>query len=116
MRIRRKALKTILGEYAGDGSVSLEIIAKCRKIVELEIVTKRTVHDAAVSIFKSNTDTVNNHVDGGAIASVPGNPEHRFVTNAIISIVGNKFKIDDDGTDEHPNKLGQDYQYRILGY
>ena len=105
--LNQKNQKT--GTYIGDGTTSLEIIGVGFEPKYLKIWQRRTMNNLIVNIFETTSNIVNDNADGGAI-----NGSGRFKTNAIISLDSDGFKVDDGGTNAHPNQDGEVYNYLAI--
>lgn len=98
-------LKT--GTYTGDGTTSQSLAGVGFQPIEVEV----GIYVEAEQTTTKNTFMKNNQMYGD-IAIVQGYGDY---DSRLISLDSDGFTVDDDGTDQHPNKLNQVYWYRALG-
>lgn len=95
------------GRYTGDGTLSQAITGVGFQPIETEV----GIYTVAEQTTVKNTYMKNDQMSGDiSIAQGYGDFDNR-----LISLDSDGFTVDDDGIDEHPNKLNQVYWYRCLG-
>lgn len=102
-------LKT--GTYTGGGSESLSIEGIGFQPLYLKIWVRETTDAKTVPIFETTNTIIDDNASGMAIQHSSTDPEHKSTINAIISLDTDGFTVDDAGSDAHPNKLNQVYNY-----
>ena len=103
------------GTYNGDGTLSNGVTGIGFTPKFVQIFQRQTVPGTALAMFMTTPEIIDDNVDGGAVAAVSTDPEHKFRKNAIISLDADGFTVDDAGTDIHPNKNGVIYNYVAIG-
>lgn len=98
----------ITGTYTGDGAASNGITGVGGTPEYLKIITIVTDGNNAET-FETTTDLVAEDPQGLALVDIGTNI--LCYDNRIISLDSDGFTVGDDGADEHPNKIGQDYAY-----
>lgn len=101
------------GSYTGDGTTSMAVTGIGFKPKYVKIWKRETVDGSAITAFETTDTIIDDHVDGGAY-KILGAGTHSFETNKIISLDADGFTVDDDGVDNHPNKLNQVYNYLAI--
>ena len=99
------------GTYDGNGSTSQGITGIGFEPKFAKIWWRKTV--AGVTYSYETTDTmIDDNASGMAFSdrNVPGSG-HAMFTDRIISLDADGFTVDDAGSDEHPNKNGETYNY-----
>ena len=102
------------GTYTGDGAVSQAITGvgfrpKYVKIVPHFAVDTTYSGTGPWSVLKTDTmDTQFSEANWGVGAGIRD--------NMIISLDADGFTVDDDGSDNDPNKNGRVYDYIVMGY
>jgi len=104
--------RTKTGEYTGDGTTSMAVTGIGFAPTTLKIWRRETVDNAATVMLETTTEIMDDNAAGGAVASISTDPEHRFLTDSIISLDADGFTVDDAGTDRDPNTSGVVYNYK----
>ena len=98
------------GTYTGDGEVSQAITGIGFTPVFIRIWHKETVGNIAMEIIEA-TDAI---VGDGVSMAIRGQ-DVQTRDNRIIAVGADGFTVDDGGTDQHPNKNEQVYNYLVFG-
>ena len=107
-------------EYTGNGATSQGITGVGFSPKFVLINAKKTSADGTPEDYSLvySTDIVVDDVSGGAAWSTQQNnsvPDWALIGSQIISIDSDGFTVDDAGTDTHPNKNSQVYNYLAIG-
>lgn len=104
------------GSYTGDDSESQAITGLGFRPRYLKINRRHTVSGQGTDTYETTEVIIDDHVDGMAITHREGaTPPHASIANRIKSLDADGFTVDDDGSNEHPNKLSTEYNYMALG-
>ena len=102
------------GTYVGDGATSRGITGVGFKPTRVVIYVKKTTDNDPIVFFETDIEINSWHVDGGSITSkAVGN--HQFDSNKILSLDADGFTIGDNGADQKPNTLNEDYAWVAYG-
>ena len=104
---------TKTGTYVGDGtdSNSIDKLGFTPKFVEIS--EKEAVSGQSIDIFTTTNEIIDDVAEGMALIHRSGDtPPHSTISNRISSLDADGFTVDDDGSDQHPNKDGVTYNYR----
>ena len=102
-----------IGTYVGDGTISQAITGVGFLPSFVRVWDRETVTNSVVAIFETTPDIMDDNVNGGCVRS--SETQVRFRDRRMISLDPDGFTVDDNGTDEHPNKDGQIYNYLAIG-
>ena len=105
------------GTYTGDGAAS-QAITGVGFAVKFVYITERetsSVEAESKSVIWTSDVIVDDEAAGMAINIDLGNGVTETRTNAIIALGSDGFTVDDAGSDGHPNKNSQIYNYWALG-
>lgn len=99
------------GSYTGDGSTGQAItgLGFAPKYVK---VWTHPASETDMYVFEKVDQTWG---DYAVLHGVTATHEHQSVDNRINSLDADGFTVDDDGSDTHPNKNEQVYDYLVLG-
>lgn len=103
------------GTYTGDGTTSMAITGLGFEPKFLQIYRRETTPGTGVNLFFTTDKIIDDHANGGSVVALNTDPEHKFISDAIISLDVDGFTVDDAGTDLDPNKLSQIYSYVAFG-
>ena len=101
------------GTYTGDGSTDQGITGVGFQPKYVKIWTRDTTDGNTIKVFETTDTIVDDHASGLACQHVAAGG-HKVTANAIISLDGDGFSVDDAGSDGHPNTNGQTYNYMCL--
>lgn len=106
------------GTYTGDGETSKAVsLSDASLVIKYIRIWERTEANATdIAVYESSDTIVDDNASGLAIEFVgtgPTGPTSRI--NAIIAVGTGSFTVDDAGTDNHPNKNSQVYNYVVMG-
>lgn len=110
------SLRMQTGSYTGDGTTSMGVTGVGFQPIFLKIWMRHTTSGEPCAIHETTDSIVDDNAAGMAILHSTTANHHVSKTNAIISLDADGFTIDDNGADEHPNKLNQVYNYWVIGY
>lgn len=98
------------GTYTGDGSISQGIAGIGFAPKYVRVFVHSTVNDSEQHSYEKLDQTWGeyNYRHGGAA-------KHMVMDNQVISLDADGFTVDDEGSDFHPNKNNQAYDYLVLG-
>jgi len=105
------------GTYTGDGSTSMAVTG-VGFTVKMVYITERETSSAnaeSKSVVWTSDVIVDDEASGMAINIDKGGGVTETRTNAIIALGADGFTVDDAGSDGHPNKDGQVYNYWAIG-
>ena len=107
-------------EYTGNGATSQGISGVGFSPKFVLINAKKTSADGTPEDYSLvySTDIVVDDVSGGAAWSAQQNGsaiDWALIGSQIISMDSDRFTVDDGGTDKHPNKNSQVYNYLAIG-
>ncbi len=107
----QQAVKIKTGTFTGDGATSQAITGVGFQVKYVKI-WMRAAAEANHTIFERVDQSWGNYaVEHGVTAT----SEHYAWQDSIISLDADGFTVDDRGSDKHPNKGSQTYDYLALG-
>lgn len=101
----------VSGTYTGDGTESKAVTGLGFEPAYVRIWTRETVSGTAIDVYETSSRQVDDNGDGGATHYPSGGGAPEFVSDAILSFDSDGFTVDDAGSDSHPNKDGQIYNF-----
>lgn len=110
-----QAARIATGTYTGDGTTLQIITGIGFRPKYLEIVPQATASATDVPIIVTTDVIVDDNASGMAIAHRTVANYHTAFSDEIVSLDADGFRVDDAGTDNHPNKSGQVYNYLAIG-
>jgi hypothetical protein len=105
------------GSYTGDGTTLMEITG-LGFFPRLLFITAQVAGAAAAADEEVwwTSDTINDdNAAGQALSWNATNDDWNFDLGGILALEEGKFTVDDDGSDAHPNKNAQVYNYVAVG-
>jgi len=103
------------GVYTGDGATSQAIsLSNTALTAKYILITDRTTSGGAGRNPYYTTDTIIDDNAAGMAMKITSNGVDSAI-NAIIAFAAGSFTVDDAGSDSHPNKNGQVYNYYVVG-
>lgn len=106
------------GKYTGDGSTAQSISGLGLKPKYLKIVNQETGDLQVIFIFETWNEVIDDDSGGQSlihITSASALTVHLTSHDSIVSLDSDGFTVGDRGTDDHPNKTGQVYNYIAFG-
>lgn len=105
----------VTGSYTGDGATSQAIsgLGVAPKVVWIAQRATASVAPSTLYIAVSTDTIVDDNAAGAAVELMSGGPD--LSINQIISLDADGFTVDDAGSDSHPNKNAQVYNYWAIG-
>lgn len=103
------------GSYTGDGTTSLAITGVGFTPNYLRIWVRKTSGGLITQIFETTDTIIDDNASGMAINYDDTANQHESAINAIISLDSDGFTVDDAGSDSHPNKSGEVYNFVAMG-
>ncbi len=103
----------VTGEYTGDGTTDQGIDTGVSGQVKYVMVIQKTASSSADIQFYETTDTmVDDNVSGIAVRGGASTFNKQTQVNTIIAMGADGiFHVDDNGSDNVPNKNGEVYNY-----
>ena len=107
----RASTRLVTGSYTGDGELANVISLPFRPVLVLVFAQATS---AGVTTMHIATPSLVDDIASGAAIELD-NSAVDVVTNAITSLSSDGFTVDDAGSDSHPNKDGQVYNFVAFG-
>lgn len=103
------------GTYVGDGAIS-KAIAGLGFAPKFIIITPReTASQQPIDVFMTSDQIIDDHASGMSVVNLGSGMQCETLINCIIALGADGFTVDDQGSDSHPNKNGQTYNYVAFG-
>ena len=112
LQANKTSLEIATGSYAGDGAASKPITGIGQAPVYAKIYRQEA--DGAAWTYWETWDVVMSR-DPQGLAGQISNSSHSMQDDKIISLDSDGFTVSDAGSDQDPNKTGEDYDWVTLG-
>ena len=111
--------RVAVGSYTGDGTTSQAITGVGFPVKHIMIFQMSNVDDGlsgARAVSWTNTTQISGSAAGQAVTLDNGSGRGLNIQSAIIALGSDGFTVDDAGSNEHPNKSSQVYNFTCFGY
>jgi hypothetical protein len=107
---------SVVGTYTGDGGTTHAItgLTGTPKLVLIWRSVASAVAWVDRDFIGTTSSMVNNHGSGLAWSINKQATGPSWVTDSIIAVGAGNFTVDDGGSDAHPNKSSQVYEYFVV--
>ena len=102
------------GSYTGNGNTAQGITEIGFKPKYVKIWMRSDTDGTNIVVFEATAQIIDDHASGMSVVHGSGSNEHTVQNNTILSLDDDGFTVDDNGADQHPNKLDQVYNYMTL--